>query len=76
MAIKPTNNGILSIVGFILSSYSVYVEYKIEHRHDDNAIDGEEFKALCDIESIGASCRCDGSLVLLDPCLLRALFFL
>eukprot|EP00804_Cyclotella_cryptica_P027071 CCRYP_013622-RB/>CCRYP_013622-RB protein AED:0.10 eAED:0.10 QI:294/1/1/1/0.5/0.66/3/1600/175 len=56
MAIKPTNNGILSCIGFTLSAYSVYVEYKIEHRHDDNAIDGEEFKALCDIESIGASC--------------------
>jgi hypothetical protein len=76
MTIKPTDNGILSIIGFILSAYSVYVEYKIEHRNDDSAIEGEEFKALCDIESIGASCRCDGCLALRDVCLLRALCYL
>ena len=38
----------LSIVGIILASYAVYVKHRIEG--DD------EFVALCDIESIGASC--------------------
>ena len=51
-----TSNGSLAILGFIFSAYSVYVEHKI---HDDsNGIDdGDEFKALCDIDAIGASCR-------------------
>lgn len=47
-------------VGWILSAYAVYVEYKI-HKTDEtdenNAYtDMEPFKALCDLESIGASC--------------------
>jgi hypothetical protein len=53
------NNSILSILGFILSAYSVYVEHKVEQKlHDDDDINpDEEFRALCDIEAIGASCR-------------------
>eukprot|EP00584_Thalassiosira_punctigera_P015186 CAMPEP_0172565446 /NCGR_PEP_ID=MMETSP1067-20121228/108111_1 /TAXON_ID=265564 ORGANISM="Thalassiosira punctigera, Strain Tpunct2005C2" /NCGR_SAMPLE_ID=MMETSP1067 /ASSEMBLY_ACC=CAM_ASM_000444 /LENGTH=154 /DNA_ID=CAMNT_0013356313 /DNA_START=74 /DNA_END=535 /DNA_ORIENTATION=- len=49
------NNGLLSVIGVVLSVYSVYVEHKVEHKGDDNP-DGEEFRALCDIELIGASC--------------------
>jgi hypothetical protein len=49
------NNAVLGVIGFILSAYSVYVEHKVEHK--DDSPDGDEFKALCDIESIGASCR-------------------
>ncbi|KAL3766379.1 hypothetical protein ACHAW5_000918 [Stephanodiscus triporus] len=48
------NNAVLGVIGFILSAYSVYVEHKVEHK--DDSPDGDEFKALCDIESIGASC--------------------
>jgi hypothetical protein len=54
------NNSILAIIGFILSAYSVYVEHKVETMQEDHAnnLDEiEEFKALCDIEAIGASCR-------------------
>jgi len=52
------NNSILSILGFILSAYSVYVEHKVEQNlHDDNINPDEEFRALCDIDAIGASCR-------------------
>jgi vitamin-K-epoxide reductase (warfarin-sensitive) len=42
----------LTGLGLILSLYAVYVEHKMEHlaEHD------EEFTALCDIPSIGASC--------------------
>ena len=47
------SNAVLGMVGFILSAYSVYVEHKIE-QHTGG---GEVYKALCDIESIGASCR-------------------
>ena len=39
-------------LGAILSVYAVYVEHKTAHKSPD-----EEFSALCDIESIGASCR-------------------
>ena len=55
------NNSILAIIGFILSAYSVYVEHKVEMQEDpsNNEPDIEEFKALCDIEAIGASCRWD-----------------
>ena len=54
------NNSILAITGFILSAYSVYVEHKVEMQEDpanNNPDEIEEFKALCDIEAIGASCR-------------------
>lgn len=56
------NNSILVIIGFILSAYSVYVEHKVEMMQEDLANNNpeiEEFKALCDIEAIGASCRWD-----------------
>lgn len=53
---KAPNNGILSTVGFILSAYSVYVEHKI-HQHETLDDDEGGFKALCDIDAIGASCR-------------------
>jgi len=46
---------ILSIVGIILSLYSIYVERKV-HMADEGLLE-EEFVALCDIEQIGASCR-------------------
>ncbi|KAL7495978.1 hypothetical protein ACHAWT_008306 [Skeletonema menzelii] len=50
------NNSILSFLGFILSAYSVYVEHKVgQNLHDDNNPD-DEFRALCDIDAIGASC--------------------
>ncbi|CAJ1964243.1 unnamed protein product [Cylindrotheca closterium] len=39
-------------LGVILSLYALYVEYKISHKNPDE----DEFSALCDIESIGASC--------------------
>ena len=56
MVINAPNNSILSIIGFILSAYSVYVEHKIQQH--ETLDDGEEgFKALCDIDAIGASCR-------------------
>jgi Vitamin K epoxide reductase family. len=47
---------VLSTVGIILSCYALYVEYKTSHptRNEDGI--EEEFQALCDIESIGASC--------------------
>lgn len=55
------NNSILAIIGFILSAYSVYVEHKVEMMQEDPANNNpdeiKEFKALCDIEAIGASCR-------------------
>ena len=43
---------ILCTIGLTLSSYALYVEQKT-HTIDED----EEFQALCDIESIGASCR-------------------
>lgn len=47
---------VLSTVGIILSCYALYVEYKTSHptRNEDGI--EEEFQALCDIDSIGASC--------------------
>jgi hypothetical protein len=56
------NNSILAIIGFILSAYSVYVEHKVETMQEEDPANNnpdeiEEFKALCDIEAIGASCR-------------------
>jgi hypothetical protein len=63
----------LAFIGLILSLYAVYVENKISHRNNQHQIlkensneeesdslllgEPEEFKALCDIEAIGASCR-------------------
>lgn len=46
----------LATVGIILSCYALYVEHKTSH--PTTSPDGfeEEFQALCDIESIGASC--------------------
>jgi len=38
-------------LGVILSVYALYVEHKISNKPPE-----EEFSALCDIESIGASC--------------------
>ena len=42
----------LSLLGLLLSLYAVHVEHKMAHKGDD-----EEFTALCDISSLGASCR-------------------
>ena len=41
-----------AVVGIILSLYAVYVEHKVAHKSPD-----EEFTALCDIETLNASCR-------------------
>jgi hypothetical protein len=49
------NNAVLGLIGFVLSAYSIYVEHRVEHKEDSP--DGGEFRALCDIESIGGSCR-------------------
>jgi hypothetical protein len=62
--ILPPNNAVLGIVGLILSAYSVHVERMVAHREDEDddggGMGGEGgYVALCDIESIGASCRCD-----------------
>ena len=48
MVTKLFNNAVLGIIGFILSTYSVYVEHKVEHK--DDSPDGGEYEALCDIE--------------------------
>lgn len=42
----------LAVAGVVLSLYALYVEHKTAHPADDI-----EFTALCDIESLGASCR-------------------
>merc|ERR1740121_739747 len=42
---------ILSLIGLILSAYAVYVEHRVAHSSEE-----DEFVALCDIDSIGASC--------------------
>jgi hypothetical protein len=55
------NNTVLGIIGFVLSTYSVYVEYMVEQQQQQQNESGaveKSFKALCDIDSIGASCRC------------------
>lgn len=52
----------LCFLGFIISAYALYVEFKTSHSVQSSTdADGpyfheSEFKALCDIESIGASC--------------------
>eukprot|EP00956_Cyclotella_meneghiniana_P008328 scaffold11115_cov67-Cyclotella_meneghiniana.AAC.5 len=56
MVMNAPNNGILSTIGFILSAYSVYVEHKI-HQHETLDDDEGGFKALCDIDTIGATTR-------------------
>lgn len=45
-----------STLGLVLSCYAVYVEWKVHHLSVVDDIE-EEFTALCDIQSIGASCR-------------------
>jgi len=57
-AAKLFNHAFLSIIGFVLSAYSVYVEHKVDDKKNDDGIpdEGERFQALCDIELIGASC--------------------
>lgn len=49
----PFSTSRMAFVGLLVSLYAVYVEYKMEHKGEE-----EEFTALCDIEQIGASCRC------------------
>jgi len=46
-----------AVLGAILSLYALYVEHKISHKSPVEEEGVEEFSALCDIESIGASCR-------------------
>mmetsp|Transcript_26312 Transcript_26312/g.32434 ORF Transcript_26312/g.32434 Transcript_26312/m.32434 type:complete len:190 (+) Transcript_26312:32-601(+) len=56
---KPSNyTRVLCLIGILLSSYALYVEYKtsVNHRREDEGVEIEEFQALCDIEAIGASC--------------------
>lgn len=56
---SPTPNiytRILSTIGIVLSCYALYVEYKTSHPTITEEGIEEEFQALCDIESIGASC--------------------
>ena len=61
----------LATVGLIVSSYAVYVEHQHSLNEDERRLAEVEaaksaaggvlefgaYKALCDIESIGASCR-------------------
>ena len=54
MSSLKTTTWPFAALGMILSLYALYVEHKISHKSED-----EEFSALCDIESIGASCRYD-----------------
>ncbi|GFH48084.1 hypothetical protein CTEN210_04560 [Chaetoceros tenuissimus] len=59
----------LCVIGVVLSLYALYVEHKTSHKYEQSTTttsetstmggifgEEEEFKALCDIESIGASC--------------------
>jgi len=50
---------VVASIGWVLALYSLYVEDKVAHRNDPSFDSPEEepFKALCDIEAIGASCR-------------------
>lgn len=43
----------MAFLGLLVSLYAVYVEFKMKHKEEE-----EEFTALCDVEQIGASCRC------------------
>ncbi len=67
--IKSTYVRILCTIGIILSCYALYVEHKTHDKFNDKNTsihngstlfpikEEDEFKALCDIEAIGASCR-------------------
>jgi hypothetical protein len=55
---------VVASIGWVLALYSLYVEHKVAHSNNDASSSGldfpadePEFKALCDIEAIGASCR-------------------
>lgn len=54
MALSTFSRRFICTAGLILSLYALYVEYKVEHKSED---DEEEFVSLCDIKSFGASCR-------------------
>ena len=47
----------LATAGLVLSIYAVYVEWKMHTMEENQDSMEDEFSALCDIESIGASCR-------------------
>lgn len=47
----PRSRNIACGIGWILSAYAVYVEYKMHTKPEE-----EEFTALCDIQAIHASC--------------------
>jgi hypothetical protein len=55
---------LLAVTGLVLSGYAIYVEHKVRRAQEDPSLD---FTALCDIESIGASCRYDCFLEILMP---------
>jgi vitamin-K-epoxide reductase (warfarin-sensitive) len=48
----PAGRAVAFGLGWILSAYAVYVEYKVQHKADDE----EDFVALCDIKALNASC--------------------
>mmetsp|Transcript_19651 Transcript_19651/g.27633 ORF Transcript_19651/g.27633 Transcript_19651/m.27633 type:complete len:206 (-) Transcript_19651:75-692(-) len=47
---------IVCSLGILLSSYALYVEHRTSHQSEENDSIETPFVALCDIESIGASC--------------------
>jgi hypothetical protein len=62
-----------AILGWILSSYALYVEHKVAHKSPD-----EEFSALCDIQQINASCRYEewkGFYLSMDSCVVERFSF-
>ena len=71
LSTPSTYTRILCSIGILLSCYALYVEHKTHGKSfdkdsnvsssSDNNIFEEDFKALCDIEAIGASCRWVGS---------------
>jgi len=50
--IKMAKVSFLAALGLVLSCYAVYVE----HKHSNETESDQPFKALCDIDQIGASC--------------------
>jgi hypothetical protein len=59
----------IAVIGLVLSGYAIYVEHKVRSAQEDPSLD---FTALCDIESIGASCRYEllsGNLMPSMPCM-------
>lgn len=52
-SLLPNAHSVASL-GLLLSLYALYVEHKTTLLKDDPT---EEFVALCDIRSLGASCR-------------------